>query len=307
MAPPDTFQKKIKALEMLIDGNEHTAQEIADLLRTTRRNAYYFITQLKEAGFLVPHHHRKYFVHPLSPFFQNLVDNISFSNQEASYLHGLLASAAKDSALAGNLQRKVERFYSLKHTTDVKFQQQMYKNITLLEKAMARKQVVILHDYSSSHSQTVTDRVVEPFMFLGNKEDVRAYELKSRTNKTFKIARIGSVELTEVQWFNDNKHRQVYTDMFLFSGEDLHHIVLRLDRLARNLMIEEYPGSAQMMTENGRGHWLFETDVVKYEGIMRFILGLYDHIEILENQQLRSFVDRRIDAMVRLRKNNKPK
>ena len=40
-------------------------------------------------------------------------------------------------------------------------------------------------DYSSPHSHSVTNRVVEPFLLMNNNQDVRCHEIETRTNKTF--------------------------------------------------------------------------------------------------------------------------
>ncbi len=85
--------------------------------------------------------------------------------------------------------------------------------------------------------------------------------------------------------------------MFMFSGERKFHIKLRFSLLAHRLMLEEYPHSAVLMTGEGDGHWLFEADVVNYVGISRFILGLFDEIEVLENEGLRSFLRSKIERM----------
>ena len=55
------------------------------------------------------------------------------------------------------------------------------------------KKTVILRNYSSPHSNTTSNRIVEPFMFMNNNNDIRCYEIASGQNKTFKISRIESV------------------------------------------------------------------------------------------------------------------
>ena len=109
---------------------------------------------------------------------------------------------------------------------------------------MNRKCMCMLRNYSSPHSKTVSDRIVEPFLFMNNGLDIRCHEIKSHTNKTFKLARIGEVELLDVEWIAEKEHKQVFTDLFMFSGEERHAVTLLLDQLARNLIVEEYPASA---------------------------------------------------------------
>ncbi len=283
--------KWLDLITVMTDGQNHTAAELSEVLGTSVRNFYYTLDVLRESGFVVEHDRRFYHLHPRSPFFQTIASAVDFSENEAVYLHGLLTAVEKDNAMASMLKRKLERYYNLTQYTDVRVQRHVYNNVTQLERAMRHRKVVVLHGYSSPHSQSVTDRLVEPFAFLGDKNDVRAFEVKTGVNKTFKVARIQSVEIMDVPWFNDSKHKKVYTDMFMFAGEEKHRVRLRLDLLAHNLMLEEYPHSSSLIVPDGDGHWIYEADLVSYIGIGRFIMGLFDHVEVLEGDGLKAFLN----------------
>lgn len=291
MPASSTLTKWLDLITAMTDGQNHTAGDLAAVLGTSVRNFYYTLDVLRASGFVVIHEGRYYHLHPRSPFFQSVASAVDFTENEAVYLHGLLTAVEKDNAMASMLKRKLERYYNLSQYTDVRIQRHVYNNATQLERAMRRKQVVILHGYSSPHSQSVTDRVVEPFAFLGDKNDVRAFEVKSGVNKTFKVARIQSVEIVDAPWFNESKHKEVFTDMFMFAGEEKHRVRLRLDLLARNLMLEEYPHSSSLIAPDGQGRWIFEADLVSYIGISRFIAGLFDHVEVLADRGLVDFLN----------------
>lgn len=170
-------------------------------------------------------------------------------------------------------------------------------NYLLLQKAIKERKCVILHNYASSNSLTVRDRYVEPFMFLGEDTDVRAYESESGRNKTFKISRISIVEILDKEWENVSKHKNAFTDMFMYSGEVRHHILLRLDVSSYNCMQEEYPHSIFSLRPDDDTHWLFEADVANYEGVSRFIIGLFDHIEVLGDEDLKHFIREKLKMM----------
>lgn len=291
---PSTLTKWLDLIRAMTDGQKHNANELAEVLGTSPRNFYYTLDALREAGFVIVHERRYYYIHPHSPFFVSIASAIDFTENEAVYLHGLLSAVEKDNAMASLLKRKIERFYGLKQYTDVRIQRHLYNNVVQIERAMHRKQVAILHGYSSPHSRTVSDRVVEPFAFLGDKTDVRAYEIKSGINKTFKVSRIDHVEVIDTPWFHEIYHKRVFTDMFMFSGEEKHHVRLRFDLLARNLMLEEYPHSSSMISAEDDSHWIFETDLVSYVGIGRFILGLFEHVEVIEDEGLKAFLNDKI-------------
>lgn len=281
----------------MIDGRGHTAKELAEVLGTTLRNLYYVLDRLRGMGLNVVHERTLYHIDIRSPFLRHIAEAVDFTEDEVIYLHSRVLGESHTGPVAGSIRRKLERFYNLTSCADVHFRQRLYENTSLLEQAMNTRRVVILHDYSSPHSHSITDRVVEPFLFFGDRADVRAYELKSGQNKTFKIARIGRVEIVDTPWFNGDKHREVFTDMFMFSGEQKFHIKLRFSLLAHHLMLEEYPHSGILMTREDDTHWIFEADVVNYVGISRFVLGLFEEIEILENPGLRRFLCSKIERM----------
>lgn len=293
------FEKWFELILTMLDGHNHTAKDLAGVMGTSVRNLYYVFSALKKLGFSVVHERTHYYIDPRSPFLRRISSTVDVTDDEAAYLHGLLSAASNHEAMAGTLRRKLERFYDLRAYADVQMHQRLLQNTETLEQAIAQKRVVILHNYSSSHSRSVSDRVVEPFFFQGDKTDIRAFELKTKQNKSFKISRVGKVEMLDTPWFNEDQHRQVYTDMFLFSGEERHHIKLRLSFMAHNLMLEEYPHSRSMMTKDSARHWIFETDVVSYAAISRFILGLFNEVEVLDDDGLRKYLRKRIDLMTK--------
>lgn len=294
------FCKWLDLIVAIAGDHEQTANGMAEILGCSKRNVYYVLRTLQDYGFVLRRSHGQYSFDANSPFFQEISRSVNFTYEQAQYLYNMLNGLDSDSAISGLLRRKLQRFYNLnEYVGDTRFLPGEHRNFINLQRAIRSRRIVTLHDYSSSNSRTVTDRTVEPFMFLGGNSDVRAYEIKTGRNKTFKISRIGKVEILDADWVNEQKHKKVFTDMFMFSGEDRHHICLRLDLVAHNLMQEEYPHVASMIRRADLNHWIFETDVVNYVGIARFILGLYDNVEVLEDEGLRHFLREKIEAMNR--------
>lgn len=294
---PARYEKWFELILAMLDGHDHSVADLTAVLGTTRRNLYYVLHTLEAMGFRVVRRQHAYHLDRESPFLRKIAHSIDFTEDEAAYLHRRLLDDAATDAMAGTIKRKLERFYHLDAIADLQLRQRVALNAEALEQAIAQRRVVILHDYSSPHSQSVSDRVVEPFMFQGDRADIRAYELRSKQNKTFKIARVGRVEVVDTPWFHEDQHREVFTDMFLFSGEEQHDVELRLGLLAHHLMLEEYPHSAPMMTQEDASHWRFRTRLANYVGIARFILGLYDEIEVLGDEGLKQFLREKIEGM----------
>ena len=139
--------------------------------------------------------------------------------------------------------------------------------------------------------------MVEPFAFTTNYIQIWCYEIESKKVKMFKISRIGSVEVLEQPWQFQNQHRQDYVDIFRINSGERHPIKLRLTVRAANLLQEEYPLSTQYLTREGEGSWILTTEVCNFEGVGRFILGLFHDVEILQSEDLKSFIRSRIENM----------
>ena len=103
------------------------------------------------------------------------------------------------------------------------------------------------------------------------------------------MSRIGNVQVTRCPWAFKQAHRRGQMDIFHFSGDNPTRISLKLDLLAKNLLVEEYPDSAGEMKDLGDGHFLLETDIFNILGVGRFYCGLIGHIEIVDAQGLEEY------------------
>ena len=298
LQPSGTALGRMLDLLLTMVADSHSAAELAEVLGTSKRNLYYVLKQMEDYGFVIHHLHCRYLLDPHSPFFQDIARTVDFTQEQAFYMYTLLSEVDnKSNPMAGLLRRKLTRYYHLNEFSPTWRDRLVYNNVQQLQRAVNQRRVVVLHGYSSGHSQTVKDRLVEPFLFLGDKADIRAYEPSSGLNKTFKISRIAEVEVMNDFWQHEDRHRQLFTDMFMFSSEERIPICLCLDLLAHSLMCEEYPHAAELMKPDGRNHWVLTTDVANYVGIGRFILGLYDHVEIVYGDGLKRYLRERLSAM----------
>ena len=134
---------------------------------------------------------------------------------------------------------------------------------------------------------------------MNNNNDIRCHELKSGTNKTFKLSRMGSVELLEQQWENEEKHKPVHTDIFNFSGEERTIVEMKLGQLSHNILLEEYPEALPSTALTEYGKWLFRTEVCSYLGIGRFVLGLYDDIDVIGDEGFIAYLKTKISEWVK--------
>lgn len=296
-----SFFRWLDVIRAISGDNILSAPDIAEILGTSLRNAYYVIKAFSAYGFFVNHNKLGYNLDAASPFFRDINESVSLNVDQAFFLYRMLIGKDIDNPMAAKIMLKFKRFYHFDGIGGNVKNYGPYTNYLLLQRAMKDRKCVVLHNYASSNSLTVRDRLVEPFMFLGEDTDVRAYEIDSGINKTFKISRISIVEILDREWENAHNHKNAFTDMFMYSGEVRHHILLRLDVSSYNFMQEEYPHSIFSLRPDDDTHWLFEADVANYEGISRFIIGLFDHVEVLEDGGLKTFLSNRIKKMVKSR------
>ena len=263
----------------------------------SRRTLYRYLELFRDTGFEVVKQGNVYRLDKSSPFFKEITQLVHFTEDEALALRHVLDMASDADVQVRHLRHKLERIYDFGILNAMEAYPVQAGNLQRLYEAVKLHRQVVLHDYSSSHSNRVDDRAVEPYCFLENHAAVRCYELRSGQNKTFKVSRIGRVEVLDLLWSHEEQHARVYTDLFRFSGEERLPVVLRLGRLSCNLLKEEYPQAARQLRPDGDGRWLLSTEVCSFQGVARFVLGLYEDIEVLESPEFKAFLQEKIQGL----------
>lgn len=290
----DHLKRELDLMLLLAQNRAYDVDRLCTEVGISRRSFYYFIDFFKLAGFKVEKHGRYYSIDRSSKFFERLFDIIQFTEDEALLMRQLIENAGTAAPRLKSLHQKLDRFYDFKILEDEKLQRKTTAIRTRLYEAIKRRQKVRIVGYSSPSSHSVKDRVVEPFLFLNNNRDVRCYEDSSGVNKTFRLSRMEDVEMLDQEWEHEQHHRQAYTDLFSFSGEVTMHVTMTMGQLSHNVMLEEYPESAASFVQQEDGRWYFAVDVCSYLGIGRFVLGLYDDIEIIGDDGFRNYIANKI-------------
>lgn len=291
------LERELQLMLLLTENRGFTVQQLCDRLSLSRRNIYYYLDFFRQAGFVVEKRGTVYSLDKTSPFFTKLFKTLHFTEDEAITLRRLLDRTDDQSLQVRHLRRKLDSLYDFDILDSVELREQAGRNVSVLYDAIKQKNKAVLHNYSSPHSNTVSSRVVEPFMFLADNNEVRCYEITSGMNKTFKVARMESVEMLLDPWEHEAAHKPMFTDIFMFSSERQMPVELRLDRLAYSVLTEEYPRSARHIVPDGDRHWLLRLMVSSYVGIGRFVLGLFDSVEVLGDDGFRRFIADRVRSM----------
>jgi len=293
----DKLELQLQLMLLLIENHSYTIQDICKRMELSRRNLYYYLEFFRDAGFIVEHVKPYYRISKDSPFFRKLDATVHFTEDEAIAMRQILEQTGDQSLQVNRLKQKLDKLYDLEILNDVQLREQLGRNVSTLYTAVKSKLTVVLKNYSSPHSNTVKDRVVEPFLFMDGNREIRCYELESKMNKTFKLSRIGEVELLDLVWANEGKHKQMFTDVFMFSGEQQMTVTLRLRRLAMQVLCEEYPQAERFVEPDGEDHWRVEMPVCSYIGIGRFVLGLFEHVDVLGDDGFKTYLKEKVNLL----------
>jgi predicted DNA-binding transcriptional regulator YafY len=167
------------------------------------------------------------------------------------------------------------------------------QSLFLLHQAKTRQLKVILHNYSSSSSMSISDREVEAYDIRQEDSIVIGYDLDRKATRIFNINRIGYVEVTDEPWCNTIRHEKVDVDDFHMTGTKPIHVSLQLDLFSYNLLREEFPSSKKHLTQDKKdeSRWFYDAKVYRMDGIGRFYIGLANHITILDAPELTAYVE----------------
>ena len=164
-------------------------------------------------------------------------------------------------------------------------------NVRNLQTAIEERRKVILHGYSSS-SRTEDRKDMEPFAFDDDYQTIWCYDPSAGKCKSYKVARIGSVEVLETLWAYTAKHQQGKTDIFRMTGDKGIKIHLQLDHYSKLLLCEEFPKATDILVADASGEtWYLDTEVRSLAGVGRFYMGLgKQHITIVDSPELVEYV-----------------
>lgn len=221
-----------------------------------------------------------------SPEFDKLV---YFSDEESYLVNSLIDALSPTNALKAGLRKKLAVIYDNTGIEGFVDRKSNAAHVTNLRKAAQEKKMVILHNYESANSNVVRDRLVEPFGFTNDFIEVWAYDTESKSNKLFKVQRIGEVEITERAWEYEISHRKQGRDIFRMTGYANSHVRMQLSVRAKNLLIEEYPLAEKEITRDGN-YWILDTVVNDFAGICRYYVGLISEIKVLEGDDFLEYV-----------------
>ena len=290
----ERFDRQLRLLVLLTQDRDTDIDSLSRELQMSRRSIYRFIETFRELGFVVEKRGNRYRVSPSSPFFRRITERIHFTEDEALTINQVLNAVYDRSPQVRHLRQKLSSLYDFDVLARHGVDEHIARNLASLYDAVKLERVAVLRGYVSPSSGKVSDRMVEPYMFLSENSEVRCYELATGMNKTFKISRAERVDLLDMLWSHKEAHQPFYTDMFGFSGEQLFPVRLVLGALSARLLLEEVPSVASQLALLDDGRYRLHARVCSYKGVGRFVLGLCDDVEVESPRDFKDYLRARI-------------
>lgn len=291
------FERQLRLMMLLTQNRNYTLEELGERLDMSTRNVYRYVEAFKMAGFVVRKKGKFYSLDKSSPYFKDITSLVHFTEEEAYILKRAIESVDGNTSLKQNLKQKLYKVYDYDILSEIVVRNGIADSVHFLYEAIKQKRQVVFRQYKSSNSHVVKDRLVEPFAFTANNNEIWCYELASGKNKLFKVSRIAKVDLLEQVWQAEAEHQEGFIDVFHNSSDQRFPVTLRLGMAAANLLVEEFPLAEKYMRKEDDSHWIFSTDVCRFEGVGRFVLGLYEDIELINSPGLEHFLEEKIKKM----------
>ena len=292
-------QDKIKrTLQILLELTKHFGVKISDLserYEISERTVYRYLQSFQDIGFVYEKNDEWVKIAKNTNPSKDISELLHFSQEESYVLQKAIHNLDENNIIKQNLAQKLYSLYNSRNIADTIVRENAGENVSLLCDAIENRKQVVLKDYQSANGSTISDRKVEPFAFTTNYISLWGYDLEKNDNRLFKTARIGKVESSYEAWKYEHKHRQQELDVFRMAGKEQTHIILDMSMRAANLMKEEFPESEKYITPAPNNKYRFQGMIYSLYGAGRFILGLMDEIEIVEPQELKNQLNKKIE------------
>ena len=161
-----------------------------------------------------------------------------------------------------------------------------------IQEAIERKKRIAIYGYSSSNSDSKTNRIVEPICFICEGRSIWAYEEAKEGSdplRQFRLGRIENVEVLDEACTHEDCYKPACVDAFEWSRSTKPsiHITIMIGPSAKNRLVEECPCAVNYLTDNGDGQWLLDADVHNIAPVKRFCQEFKDSITVYAPEELK--------------------
>ena len=284
------IERLLKLILFLDLSFPRSKKECIEYLEITDSTFYEYIKLLRCTGFDVPQKNGYYWIDVLDSENELLARLLHFNEEEAYLLSKAIKQLDVALPVAARLYRKLIKLFDNDQLLSSVVRKQESEIVKNLEKAKTEKKQILLVNYASGNSNTIKNRLVEPFEFKHEFNLVWAYDVQEQACRQFKISRIEDTQPTSLGWKHEREHQCLPIDVFRNTGELIYRVQFIMTLRAYNLLIEEYPLAEKQCIKTSVGQFLFDATIAKLEGAARFVLGLANEIEVIGNTDFIEFL-----------------
>jgi proteasome accessory factor C len=290
---PQTKLLRLFQIISVLKTGRWSIASLAERFDTSGRTIYRYIRLLEEVELLIEKDFdNKYFIHSS----EDEPGRSEFTLEEMKLIKKLIQSELDNNPLRGVLLKKLSLNSELDKVPRIIVKARLGKIVEQLAQAIRGKKQLILKNYHSANSNEIKDRLIEPIEFGDNYQTIMALDTKDKTCKQFKLDRIG--EVVEMKGFEFEKfHQKSVSDIFGMTGTTTIWITLQLKMRPYLLLREEHPLSIPYFEKKEEGYYQFHGPVHNFDGIGRFVLGLWDEVKIIQPREFQEFVKSKIDSV----------
>ena len=265
-------------LAILESPNRYTNSDFQNLHNVSKDTIRRDIDAMKTAGFDIIPNKSNRFALAMDKKFDKLRELLFFSEREENMILDGLRTLNRDKNETEKLMRKMSRIYYVsKNLMDKNY----FTKLDRLEQAKKEKKVIILKNYHSSNSNTVSDRYVEVHEISPDNDIIHAFDIIKKRELHFRISRVTKLEITDTPWAFESHHNTQTTDIFRIHDNKQTRVNLRMGVGAYNALLETFPISKAYITEAPDKPNQFDLECkVNHEffGLMNFIMANYNSI-----------------------------
>jgi proteasome accessory factor C len=286
---------KLLHLVSLLKASHWTVKQLMERFEMSKHSIYRYLEVLEHAGFCVEKDfHDGYFIATS----EDNPDQDQFTLDEINMLRNMILATA-DHPLKSAVLKKLSMNSELDAMPRLFLKAHLGHLVDQLTHALKHKHQVMLKDYHSANSNTISDRLVEPVHFGDNYGSIVALDIEEMTCKSFKLDRIGGVSETHTPFAHLDHHKKRTADIFGITGDTPTWVTLHfLTSRAYLLLKEEYPLSIPYLKREN-DTYTFHGPVAGFNGVGRFVMGLLDEVMIEGPEEFRNYVKLKVGAMVK--------
>jgi proteasome accessory factor C len=264
-------------------------KEVAEVFEVTERTIERYFNLLTELGFHITRSHNRHRIEQKGLAGIKQEEYINFTLEEAALIKKALFSLKHPENVQKNLLDKLYTLTELDELSDMVYDLNLSKNISVIRYAKQNEEQICLVGYNSMSNEKPRNYTLEPIRFFNYYRYLMAFDIKAAKVKQFKTERIGQILKTGKPWEFAEQHTKVKVDAFGMTGSEDIEVCLGLSKRARYLLEEEYPETLGCITKT---HDVYEYVGVVHslKGVGRFVMGLMDEVQVIKPKDLVNYI-----------------